>query len=273
MTLEKITTRDFSDEFIDSISVDLASYSVGIFSINENGVDALGSGTLVQYEDIYGVVTARHVVELFETIEKVGLVLHKREHRFVLEVQFLDLIVSDRGKTLESGPDMAFIRLPKAKVGTIKARCSFVNLGIHKERVVKSSYGHDFGCWCLFGFPDEMRSTYKEEGKISFEFYGQCGVSGGMEKYSDEGQYDYFWQKIVYSKTNNPPQSYGGVSGGGLWQAIITSRKGKYEVSEYIFRGVAFYQTSREGDTRLIKFHGDKSVYTYMLGEIQKRYS
>ena len=32
MTVEKITTRDFSDEFIDSISVDLASYSVGIFS-------------------------------------------------------------------------------------------------------------------------------------------------------------------------------------------------------------------------------------------------
>ena len=251
----------------------MASFSIGVYSIDEHEIKALGSGTLVQYNDIFGVLTARHVVELFQNYDSIGLVLHKREHRFLIETRHLDLIASETGITEESGPDIAFVRLPKSKVGTIKATCSFVNLGVNKEKVLNSLYVHDKGLWCLFGFPEEMRSIHEDGKNISVDFFGRCSVGGAPNKYSDEGKYDYFWQRIVYSRNNNPPQSYGGVSGGGLWQATIVPKDGAYEVSEYIFRGVAFYQTNIEENARHIKCHGERSVYFFMLDQIEKRYS
>ena len=68
---------------------------------------------------------------------------------------------------------------------------------------------------------------------------------------------------IEYESHNQDlPTSFGGVSGGGVWQVpLIRDRQGDLEADDYILSGVAFYQTKLDGNHRLIRCHGRKTVY------------
>jgi hypothetical protein len=75
------------------------------------------------------------------------------------------------------------------------------------------------------------------------------------------GGYDYL---TTYAKTTLPgvPSSFGGVSGGGLWQIDLTMKKGTEAISwELHFRGVAFWEEPKPPDQIAIRCHGPRSIF------------
>jgi hypothetical protein len=67
---------------------------------------------------------------------------------------------------------------------------------------------------------------------------------------------------VKHDSSPDIPQSFGGVSGGGLWQIpLIKSLEGNIEPKEYILSGVVFYETGREGLYQSVRCHGRTSIY------------
>ena len=78
------------------------------------------------------------------------------------------------------------------------------------------------------------------------------------------GTFDYLEFKARYGGLNEPPQSFGGFSGAGLWQApLVRTPEGTLKAKELLLSGVAFYQFARTEERRVIKCHGRRSVYLH----------
>lgn len=90
----------------------------------------IGSGTLVEIQGSYYILTAAHVWHKAREAEKIGLGLVLTEYQSSFMV-LRDGISSKElwlGKISEWGPDLALLRLATADIATIKAHKSFLNL-------------------------------------------------------------------------------------------------------------------------------------------------
>ena len=75
----------------------ISDFMIGLVRIYEtdSGQDAdlAGSGTLVQFDDTYGILTAYHVLEYLRNTQEIGLILasrvRPRMHRFTLRAEVL----------------------------------------------------------------------------------------------------------------------------------------------------------------------------------------
>jgi hypothetical protein len=256
------------DEIVEATAADLAPYSVAIVVLEGSKPQLLGSGTLVTHAGIHGVLTARHVVEALQRYAAIDLVMSRSRHRFTLEVKLLHFIVSPSGRTEESGPDLALIQVPEVRVAMLQAMKSFANLDTHRGKLgAVDKWGP--GMSCLIGFPEEFVRIHPAEHGFTMEAYGQSGVGAGAVEYEADGTFDYCWTPVSYLPTNNPPRSYGGVCGGGLWQCVLAEHDGRVVVTDYILRGVAFYQSALRGDTRRIKCHAGNSIYSWLASRMQ----
>lgn len=67
---------------------------------------------------------------------------------------------------------------------------------------------------------------------------------------------------MLYEEKSELPISFGGISGGGVWQVpLLKTKEGEIQAKEPIFSGVAFYQTAIVDKKRTIRCHGRRSVY------------
>lgn len=67
---------------------------------------------------------------------------------------------------------------------------------------------------------------------------------------------------IELSSKRYIPKSFGGVSGGGVWQVIMQDQpEGGVKILEIMLSGLAFYESARKNDKRIIRCHGKKSIY------------
>lgn len=122
----------------------LNDYAIG-FVLPDMGPEAVdaslgGSGTLVAVDDIHGILTARHVIEHVEKHKHVGLVLAgstKQLHNILLNMDHCQRVVFGPEGQPSDRPDLAFLALPPDTVGTLKAKKSFYNLSLRRERVLK----------------------------------------------------------------------------------------------------------------------------------------
>ncbi len=254
-------------ELIEEVSKQISHYLIGIVKIQKSltSEDAIliGSGTLVEIENTFGILTAHHVMERLPPQGKIGFVLFEQLHRYTLQSEFLEKIVVDKELIPSEGPDLAFIVLPPTTLGQIKALKSFYNLSLKRDKILSNPFKNDMGIWFLCGFPDEQ-TTYDRPIK-GFEivkgFHGLCGA-GGVEKEYIVGNYDYLEFEVHYNKNSQVPKSFGGVSGGGLWHVPLQkSKEGKITPQEIILSGVAFHQSSMINNIRTIKCHGRRSIY------------
>jgi len=237
----------------------------------ESGQDAelAGSGTLVQIDDTYGVLTAYHVLDYLRNTDEIGLILATRFepslHRFTLKAEVLRPLKIAQGHDQSGGPDLGLLILPEVDVGSLKARKSFYNLSSHRQRVLDNPPAHDEGLWFLCGFAGELTSErLPERGYARVKvFQGACGV-GWVDREYCVGDFDYFEFEARYGGLNEPPQSFGGFSGAGLWQVpLVRTPAGTLKAKELLLSGVAFYQSARMEERRVIKCHGRRSVYLH----------
>src|SRR3989304_710490 len=78
-----------------------------------------GCGTFVRTGEVFGVLTAHHVAELFEGGWHLGLVLVHTVHTHAVRPEYFDIVPIASGPDECVSPDLAFIRIHDPYVGTI----------------------------------------------------------------------------------------------------------------------------------------------------------
>lgn len=131
---------------------------------------------------------------------------------------------------------------------------------------------HD-GFWFVNGFVDE--NTIDERVKDGYgwikRFYNLSGA-GGPQKPILVGGYDYFDFPVSFRGRSFAPKSFGGMSGGGLWQIpLIRDTKGQIKHKKPLLSGIVFYQEPTTDRFCGVKCHGRLSVYDVAFKAIQQR--
>lgn len=270
--------RAFRAEVCQAIS----DFSIGLVKLNGSGLVQNarlgGSGTLVQIDGTCGILTACHVLDYLRGEEAIALLLANTLKRFIHRVtvrsetmRWVRIACSDKK---DEGPDLGILLLSSVDVGSLRARKSFYNLA-NREWLLRDPPALDVGIWFLCGFADEATTERGPERgfKRIKVFEGACG-HGPVEKEYHVGDFGYLDFQVGYGGANEPPRSFGGFSGGGLWQVpVMRTPEGELEVKELLLSGVAFYQNPLNGNRRVIKCHGRDGIYAHAIQAVRNEAS
>jgi hypothetical protein len=251
------------EALFDKATREIANYLVS-FSIEDR---PSGSATLVTMDSRYGFLTAAHVVnDLYESrSESIAIIFCDRLHR--LPIRKDHLAATRIGPTNEgSGPDLAFLEVLDTKaLGAIKAVKSFYPF-TNPTAPQWETFEPKGGAICFIaGAPAEQSSetgTRMTESHILFTTLF-CGRAQLSQIYAKDG-FEYMVFGSVAGE-DGFPQSFRGISGGGIWHVpfAIDPEKGPSSLthlrSELI--GIAFCQDELCENTRQITVHGYKSAY------------
>ena len=124
------------------------------------------------------------------------------------------------------------------------------------------------GFWFINGYVDEftMEGRGEHSGKIK-RFYNLSGA-GGPEGPNIIGDFDFF--DFPITDRSCVPESFGGMSGGGLWQVPLKlDADGQIKNQPPLLSGVVFYQEPTTDTICGVKCHGRQSVYRVAYDSIQ----
>jgi len=264
-----VKVKDFPEKFREEM-VRYFSHSMiclGYTKPEKKQLTPCGSGTLVRRDDVYGILTAAHVVNALRTKEHVVMFLQTGLGFIVFEKGTLDFRECAGANYAEDGPDIGFIGVPAARVGTINALKSFIDLDFQRSKLDKGAPELNGGVWCTTGFPYAL-GDQKMDGKILHTtVFGMVGF-GGVEQYIEHGRFDYYLAGVELDIDESIPEDFGGMSGSGLWQVTIWQQGDDIVAVDKYLSGVAYFQTDIKDDVTFLKCHGRKSVYEYVMPEL-----
>jgi len=265
---EEVPIRHLPDSLLEAVALHLAQYSIGFLRIEDTprGQDAilLGSGTLVTTGSTRAILTAHHVLQVLPKHGRVGLILSPTLHQHTVDTQALVYREIARGTIDAEGPDLGAVILAPSIAAAIAAKKTFYNLDARREQLLhKPPELHD-GVWFVHGFVDER--TVEEPGRDGFSlikgFYSFSGAGGPGELPVLKGDHDYFAFPVSYDARSVAPNSFRGMSGGGLWQVtLIRDPQGDIRPKKSLLSGLVFYQEATTDTQCGVKCHGRSSVY------------
>jgi len=277
--MEELPLCDVPQELREEIAKYISDFMVGFVILRdtdfEQEAELGGSGTLVQIDDVYGILTAYHVLKNLPDTGDIGLILPTRSQPQLrapkIKGEVVQKVKVAHGKKAAEGPDIGFLLLPPVEVGWLRSIKSFYNLSRHCGKVLTSPQDYHDGVWFLCGFAAEH--TSEEPAQAGFAkvkvFRGAVGAGGVNREFSID-DFDYFDFEARYGGINQAPESFEGYSGGGLWQApLIRGEDGKLRAKEIVLSGVAFYETDRNDNRNLIRCHGRRSVYQQAIEHVK----
>jgi len=164
----------------------------------------------------------------------------------------------------EWGPDLALIKLPDIVAVDIRQVKAFYNLDKRRPKPGEQAR-YDKGLWAVIGAPAEQSTFGETEALLKISVFASVVVSARQR-----AGFDYVDLGFYHQGRPDLPQSYGGVSGSGLWQAPLTrSVSGAISwTGEARLEGVAFYQKFTEEEEGVIRCHGRTSVYEQALRRV-----
>ena len=263
-----IRIEDIPQGVLDDVISSLKNYLVALYVLlpekPQPRLRLIGSGTLVKIEGTYYILTAAHVWHETRGEEKIGLVLTDHQSSFMMmpRVYICAKELWD-GKVSEWGPDVALLKLATPFVSTIAARKSFLDLAQQKEAVASCPPATENTLWALTGMVGEFSNiqTHPEARAIEVSVHGRAFFSFVQQVHQHDG-YDFF-DLGANLQLPGVPSSFGGVSGGGLWQINLSMAKSgtiSWDEERY-FRGVAFWESEKTDGHRMIRCHGPKSIF------------
>lgn len=267
---EKLSITDLPATTIDTACDHIAQYTVAlnrVFRYN-NKVDSqlIGTGTLVTIAGIDCILTADHVLAALQESDRLSLMSsfkgEPRGHTFRLS--HLGICRIARGATDETGPDIGVIVLPQKNIGALRSEKIFYNVDKRAERFAGGYLPLDHGFWFNCGIIGETQKILDPQSRFqSLKGYeGLCGASANPCE-SEDSAFDYLEVRIDYGLNRSDlPTSFGGMSGGGLWQVLLNrTPTGAIEPKDYVLSGVTFFQTALEQGVRKLRCHGRKTIY------------
>jgi hypothetical protein len=257
----------------------LSHYAVGFgrFIKDANRADdvvAAGSGSLVTIGRVHGILTARHVLTNIERDEMVAVVrfpnrleLLQRQTINLGQSEFLMLPGTDG--TL--GPDLAFLRLPQVNIENLVGTNNFypLDMELPPMRGTYSGLGEiDTLLGVVSRWSDDLEHT-PERRRKQFELVFAGGETYKSVKYH-EG-YDLLAFKPTFKDGMTPPDSYEGVSGGGMWRTFFKP-DGSNKVVHRRLIGVAFYENETPSGI-VLSCHGPDSLALKLIPAVRDRWS
>lgn len=270
MQTEKLHILNLPKVIIDSVWDHIAQYTVGLSRIirksNKETFALIGTGTLVMVGGSYCVLTADHVLAKIRSSDQLSLLTsftgELRRHVF----PFLHLGIHHiaRGKVDSLGPDIGLISLPQVSIGSLRSEKTFFNIDKRRARFANGYLERDRGFWFTTGIIGESEQVRgPTRGFTALKSYiALCGTAANPKEYEEAG-FDYLEMQVNYRRANpDLPESFGGCSGGGIWQVPMRkNEKGVIEEEEYLLSGVVFYETAINEGVMRLKCHGRKSIY------------
>jgi len=239
-------------------------YTVSLFALSASlmGDDLAlaGTGTLIACGEGHYILTAAHVWhKVLKGADKVGITLREtHDHVCLFEREII--VVSGPARTnswTEWGPDLIFMRIPDVHVAAIEAFRVFYRLDAKEKPLPAEEYTE---AHLLLGTPGALGIYRQNHASVQLiPFWVPPPVH-----HAHDG-IDYL-DVHVRLPPPNTVESFGGVSGGGLWRVKVYSDPATGQIdSAAILEGVAFYEFNvREGEGT-IRCHGRKSIDTAAL--------
>jgi hypothetical protein len=275
--MDGIRLGDIPREELETIGDEVNQCSTGLVAVNErNNVETaklIGSGTLVQYGNVYGVLTAHHVAHstAFTRCDRLILQLMvRRVHRFYIPRTSLRVVPVGVRTSRQDTPDICVIILPLSKVPDIRAKKMFWNLKAHQDEVLHRPHEIRKGMWVLWGCPDVYTQSDR---KLEYSDRVMClkgiAVFSAVDTEWTEDQFDYLEFPVGYSASVDVPESFGGFSGGGLWQVPLLFKGDTIIHDRPVLSGVAFYESDVVDNQRKITCHGRTSIYRHVVAALE----
>ena len=272
----------FSDELHEHAIEPIASFSVGIsgIDVHDNVETAFqsGTGTLVNVDGTRCIITADHVIEHICRRDRIGLLIdwHGGLRRCVFERNVLRFVRLPRGPTPDTGPDLGAILLPLSgeAIGTLRSFKNFYNLTMRIDRFSGRYLPLSEGVWIpcgVLGEGSQVLSPTIGFANVTGHWALMGAATAPLGSFLDG--YDYLDLRAQIGDTD-VPDTFGGASGGGLWQVRIAQHPdGRLEVHEVIFSGVIFYESAVKDGMRILRSHGRVSVHERVVEAIRNAVS
>ena len=212
------------EEIADVAIKRVSNFTVGFGRAGEKPA-AKGSGVLVKYADLFGILTCAHVDSYLRTLpQPVGLV---RLNRGLME-QFgtIDLnavMTHALGKEpwIAGEEDLAFIQLPAHLVGNIEKDCVFLDAKRNFTKLLPDNDPSLISVHAVFGLVEDFTGeTTRQNGRATTRLRAVL-TSGDVRDFKEVSL------TLECFDLNLPdlPRSLGGTSGGGLWRVYIRKNK------------------------------------------------
>jgi hypothetical protein len=251
-------------------------YTVGFVALAEDRALSRGSGTLVRFGNIAGVLTCAHVLEEVLKKPEIGILCFPTR---ATEAQKLKV---ERDKTQhiligsepwsECGPDLAFLRLPDAVMPDVERLASVLDGMRHRASALQGEPDPEHRVELVCGVVDERTKPPVIKGEVSVTpFEGLMNVGRVVEKSEAHGM-DLYRFLPVPGECTILPESYEGSSGGGLWRIYTKSEdNGTYSLVQSRLAGVAFWEKPVEKELHII-CHGQHSIYNVLYNQIKQKW-
>lgn len=224
----------------------------------------VGSGTLVDIDGRGFILTAGHVWNAVNTADTLHISLVGRQVRLKISVRDIvaKMIWKPSGPE-EWGPDLALLEIPAENVGHFRAYKTFLNFEKQRSEYLRTPPRFETSLWAVYGAVEQFSnvSVDPERRSLDAELVARAFIGGIVDRHSIDG-YDYC-DAGVETSLPGVPTSFGGVSGGGLWEVSLSvSGSGKWSWDgKRRLRGVAFWQSPIESHKRVVRCHGPRSIY------------
>jgi hypothetical protein len=251
----------------------LLDYSVAVCRVHGNKPQTftpLGSGTFVIRNTMYGILTAHHCLHACNPSVSIGT---QGKDTLLLMVTHSRCVILDPNDAREHalgipnseefGPDLTFIEIfPGPKLDLLKAIVSFWNLDQkHYELAKKLSAP---GVVIVeAGFPEIDYRTRIIGFDIHHDLKFVVFIGGlGDEDISDQNGWDYIKSSCQYRISEKIPETFKGVSGGGIWAVRLQVKKNdQWTVKDFCLVGVVFYETEVSDSRRDLRGHFIETIY------------
>jgi hypothetical protein len=274
--MERVVTVAELRSIFPAVNDSISDYAIGFakFVGSEDAIIA-GSGTLVAFRGRHAILTADHVLDVLPDTGSVGLILPTRYgpqlHRAILDMGVKRKITIGRASYDHSGPDLGLVLLAPTDVSRLPSTKVFYSLDKRLDTMRTAPRPIDMGGWFLAGMIGERTSDLDPERGFARvkAFRGFTGAGVVVAEHERAG-FDYLEFQAKYDAAYEGPESFGGVSGGGLWQAVFELHNETLSLVEVLLSGVAFFQSAIADDIRTIFCHGRQSVYELVARELEK---
>ena len=248
-------------------------YTVGFVLTDPPAPRVLGSGVLVSFGPIKGILTCAHVAEAFRKRAEIGLLRFSHDEK--LQMQKLQLegtttlyIEENTGDPRWTNPeafDLAFVVLPERDIATLNATCVFLSWDLNREKLVAGEPERDASVDAIFGLVEERSGEpVRVDGLISTPMQGV--LTPGHVIARDKGLLTL--QCMDYNLPDLP-KSFGGNSGGGLWRTYLRgSSAAGYELLETRLCGITSFQL----DQTRVNCQGFDRIEQALIPAIRKQF-
>ena len=259
----------------------IASSTIGFVQITTlnlvEDAELRGSGTLCHVDDKYFIVTAQHVISKIVKNKEIGLIFCKigrsKPSRITIKTDYCDIISYGPGESEHSGPDIGVIILPIIEARRIERFGIFYNLNKRKDGMLSDVNETRNRIWKLGGLVGERTSPATPKRRlVRTKIFGGIVADIEVKRIFSEEKFDYIDCEVLYDENYVGPHSFGGCSGGGLWQVLFAFESGGIvNIDDVILSGVVFCQFGIKDEKRVIRSHGCKSIYRNIVDVVASK--